>query len=57
MVTDEYFNRVTQALVIRLRQLEDTAEQEGIPTFSTSLLYILYVEVIVWQLRTVIFSL
>ncbi|CAO2839594.1 unnamed protein product [Amaranthus hypochondriacus] len=29
VVTDEYFNRVTQALVIRLRQLEDTAEQEG----------------------------
>lgn len=41
MVTDEYFNRVTQALVIRLRQLEDTAEQEGIPTFSISLRYIL----------------
>ncbi|CAO2824193.1 unnamed protein product [Amaranthus hypochondriacus] len=29
VVTDEHFNRVTQALVIRLRQLEETAEQEG----------------------------
>ncbi|XP_057549456.1 DNA replication licensing factor MCM6-like isoform X1 [Amaranthus tricolor] len=29
VVTDEHFNKVTQALVIRLRQLEETAEQEG----------------------------
>lgn len=30
VITDEHFDRVTYALVMRLRQLEETAEQEGI---------------------------
>ncbi|XP_021745511.1 DNA replication licensing factor MCM6-like [Chenopodium quinoa] len=29
VVTDEHFDRVTYAIVMRLRQLEETAEQEG----------------------------
>ncbi|KMT06199.1 hypothetical protein BVRB_7g162700 [Beta vulgaris subsp. vulgaris] len=29
VVTDEHFDKVTQALIMRLRQLEETAEQEG----------------------------
>lgn len=29
VITDEYFQRVTQALVMRLRQHEETVTQEG----------------------------
>lgn len=29
VITDEYFQRVTQALIMRLRQHEETVTQEG----------------------------
>lgn len=40
MVTDEHFDKVTQALIMRLRQLEETAEQEGVSLFR--LLFVLF---------------